>query len=472
MSKILIIDDDVLVGRSLSRLFSDMGHEVLLADSLTEGRRLAEAALDVIYLDLDLPDGDGLAALDVLAAGAGRPEIIVITGMGAGYGAEKSLSGSVWDYIAKPASPKVFRESLESVLAYRAQAGDGAEAGAAPPFDPCGVLGEDPATLRLLDELARAAASDAGLLLCGETGVGKELAAGAVHANSRRRNKPFVVVDCSNLTETLVESRLYGHRKGAFTGAHVDRAGLVEQADGGTLFLDEIGELPLGLQASFLRVLQERRFRPLGAGAEKKSDFRLIAATNRNLAAMVREGNFRSDLLFRLRTVEVVLPPLRERGGDGRLLAERFAAHCCDRCGTAPKRVSDEFLRVVDGYDWPGNVRELANVMEAAVISAGADPVLYPKHLPANVRISFLGARDGGGRGEAGPAVASSARPRALATYAEHKAVRDRDYFMRLLETADYNIATAAQISGLSVPSVYRHLSLAGLSTKRKQAGS
>ena len=475
MARILVIDDDVLVRKSLARLFADMGHEVLLAENLAEGKARAAKGVDVIYLDLDLPDGDGLRVIDDLAATERHPEVIVITGMGTGYGAQKTLQSQAWDYLSKPASPRTVKESLQSALHYRRQAME--EPAAAEHFDCCGIIGEDASMQRTLRDLAKGAKCDASVLLLGETGVGKELAARAIHANSIRGGAPFIVVDCSSMTETLVESMLHGHLKGSFTGAHTDRRGLVAEADGGTLFLDEVGELSLPLQRSFLRVLQERRFRPVGSLKEQSSDFRVVAATNRDLNRMVQEGAFRSDLLFRIRTVEIVVPPLRERGNDRERLVAHFIRQSCRRYSLTVKEASEELSRVIDHYHWPGNVRELANVMEAAVISAGSDPVIYPKHLPTHVRLTFLNEQE---RRIQNPRESSSAealceeveRSAMVAPYSEHKALRDREYFTRLLETVKYDIPRASMISGLSIPSMYRHLARAGIATKRAIAQS
>lgn len=473
MARILIIDDDELIRSSLSRCLSDMGHEVRTAGGLVEGRQAAAAGSDVIYLDLNLPDGDGQKALEELAAMPGSPEIIVITGLGDNYGARQTLARGAWDYIKKPASPQSVRESLAGALAYRRERrrAAGPEGGDPPGpdgFDPCGIIGGCPPMNRVLGLLRRAAQSQAGVLILGETGVGKELAARAIHANSLRRDGPFVVVDCSNLTESLIESVLYGHVRGAFTGAHTDRAGLVAEADGGTLFLDEVGELPMTLQRSFLRVLQERRYRSLGAGRERSSDFRLVAATNRDLDAMVRAGEFRSDLLFRLRTVEVALPPLRERGEDLVRLAEDFAARCCTRAGVPRKRLSPGLAEVLSGYPWPGNVRELGHVMEAAVIESGRERVLYPKHLPGNVRV---GALDGPPRSAPSGGPDGARPPARLPTFEAYKAERDRAYFLDLMAACGHDVTQASRISGLSVPSVYRYLGLAGISTRRTRRG-
>ncbi|MBE0585438.1 MAG: sigma-54-dependent Fis family transcriptional regulator, partial [Desulfofustis sp.] len=353
MSRILVIDDDMLVRRSLSRLFTDKGHDVLLAENLAQGVAAAETGVDIVYLDLDLPDGDGLRAIDELGMSPWRPEVIVITGMGAHYGAQRTMESNAWDYLSKPATPQKVIDSLESALTYRREVKNRPVAAGTP--DKLGILGESSVMRRTMAEIGKTAASDAAVLIRGETGVGKELAARAIHENSRKRKGPFVVVDCSNLSESLVESILYGHAKGAYTGAHLSRMGLIAEADGGTLFLDEVGELPLSLQKSFLRVLQERSFRPLGDNREQTSDFRLVAATNKDLDKMVERSLFRSDLLFRLRTVELTLPPLRDRGDDRKLLARHFVDLTCKRYAITPvKVISDALLQVVLDYSWPG----------------------------------------------------------------------------------------------------------------------
>ncbi len=474
MATVLIIDDDSLVRSSLARLFQGMGHEVLSAHSLGQGYDLAAMGVDVIYLDLDLPDGDGLEAIDRLSATPGRPEVVVITGMGSSYGAQKTMDSGAWDYITKPATPTAVRESLEGALRFRNEA-RASRAVTEEKFDPCGMKSWDESMKRIMRDIEKAARSDASVLISGETGVGKELAARAIHANSRRKGKAFVVVDCSNVTDTLIESMLYGHVKGSFTGAHADHRGLVAEADGGTLFLDEVGELSPALQKSFLRILQERTYRPVGGSRELVSDFRLVAATNRDLGKMAAEGAFRTDLLFRLRTMEIVLPPLRDRGRDKELLAAEFINQYCDRYGLESKMPSQELFNVVRGSQWTGNVRELASVMEAAVINAGSAPTIYPKHLPGNVRVSFLRERNTRTR-EPAPRPEtvlpqlrkqqSKAMP-----YREYKAACDKEYFARLLEETGHDISKVSKISGLSVPSVYRYLALAGIPTRSGRKG-
>lgn len=466
MANILIIDDDQLIRSSLTRCFSDLGHEVLCSEELAHGLEAARQGIDVIYLDLNLPDGDGRTAINELSSAPGNPEIIVLTGQSDNFGAEETLTSGAWDYIPKPARPDTLRASLKSALEYRKNKSAANEQ--VPAFDDCGIIGESAAIERAKGLIGKAADSDASVLISGETGVGKELAAQAVHTNSRRKNGSFVVVDCSNLTENLLESVLYGHVRGAFTGAHSDHRGLVAEADGGTLFLDEIGELPESLQKSFLRVLQEHRYRPVGSTKEKSSDFRLVAATNRDLEAMTRAGTFRSDLLFRLRTLEIGLPPLRERDGDLLILAHHFAETACARYRLPRKNFSKQFASVVGSYNWPGNVRELGNVMEAAVIAAGQQPTIYPKHLPGHIRVSHLSQskpKQKPARPQSAPA---SDGP--IHTYKDYKAMRDQAYFQQLMDICDYDIPEASRLSGLSVPSIYRHLSLAAIRTKKNRS--
>jgi len=461
MARILIIDDDELIRSGLTRCFTQSGHEVAEAPGLVQGRKLAARGVDVVYLDLNLPDGDGRTAIAELAAAPGNPEVVVLTGLKDNFGAQETLTSGAWDYIQKPATPTTLRQSLESALKYRADKAAAGEPQTS--FDAGGIIGDSPAMVQAKELMAKAARSEASVLILGETGAGKELTAQAIHQNSARRDRPFVVVDCSNLTESLLESVLYGHVKGAFTGAHSDHRGLVAEADGGTLFLDEIGELPPALQKSFLRVLQEHRFRPVGSTREQNSNFRLVAATNRDLEAMTEAGTFRSDLLFRLRTLEIQLPPLRQRGDDVLVLAERFIAAACDRYRLPPKHAAAQMTRMLAAYSWPGNVRELHNVMEAAVIASGREPSIYPKHLPGHIRVSYLDRKKP--KRPAKP-LARQATDGPIQPYKAYKAMRDQAYFQQLMDICDNDVNRASQLSGLSVPSIYRHLGLAGIPTR------
>jgi len=294
MADILIIDDDQLICTTLSHVVRAQNHTPACAFSLKEGLAMASArSFDVVFLDVRLPDGSGLDIVQALRDTPSSPEVIIITGFGDVDGAELAITHGAWDYLEKSASIDEIILPLERALQYRAER----QAKARPTALKLeGIVGSSPPMRTAIELLAQAAASDANVLVTGETGTGKELFSWAIHANSPRAGKNFVVVDCAALPETIVESVLFGHERGAFTGADRSKTGLITQAHGGTLFLDEVSELPPSVQGSFLRALQERRFRPVGSVREVTSDFRLIAASNRNLDEMVkRAGSARTS---------------------------------------------------------------------------------------------------------------------------------------------------------------------------------
>jgi two-component system NtrC family response regulator len=409
MSRILVIDDDLGIYGTINSLAARLSIETAWAASLAEGlARLAAGGIDLVFLDVRLPDGNGLTALPSIRGASGNPEVIILTGVGDPEGAELAMQNGVWDYLVKPASVKAITFSINRALQYRRE-----KCGQPLPvaLHRDAIVGASPLVARCLDLVAQAARSRAGVLLTGDTGTGKEIFARTIHGNSPRAAAAFVTVDCAALPEALVESILFGHARGAFTGAESSRVGLVKQADGGTLFLDEVGELPLSVQKSFLRVLQERSFRPVGAAKEEQSDFRLIAATNRDLDDFAREGKFRSDLLFRIKTIEIRLPPLRDRGGDLKLLAMDRIIRLCEEYGLPTKGFDPAFFDVLASHDWPGNVRELFNVLERAFVAAGREPTLYPMHLPAELRARAATR----GLAPAKPAAAEPALPASLA---------------------------------------------------------
>ncbi len=298
MAEILIIDDDEMMCSTLAALVERSNHRATCAMTLKQGLRQAtDNDIDVVFLDVKMPDGNGLDLLPEIENCPSGPEVIIITGFGDLNGAELAIKSGAWDYIEKGFSIKEITLSLERALQYRKEKKEVAQTRKMVPLKRDKIIGNSVALNHCLEMVAQSAESEANVFITGETGTGKELFARAVHDNSLRRHEKFVVVDCTSLPETLVESLLFGHEKGSFTGADKARDGLVKQADKGTLFLDEVGELPMVLQKAFLRVLQEHRFRPLGSNREVESNFRLIAATNRDLDAMVTEGTFRSDLL-------------------------------------------------------------------------------------------------------------------------------------------------------------------------------
>jgi two-component system NtrC family response regulator len=457
MGRLLIIDDDEMFCEMLSDMVKEEGHEVSYALTLRAGLEMAATgAFDVVFLDVRMPDGSGLEALPQIRESGSHPEVIIITGAGDPDGAELAIVNGAWDYIEKQSSIKQMALALSRAMQYREEKKDRKPAKV---LKLEGIVGQSQQMRHCYDLLAQAADSDAGVLIIGETGTGKELFARAIHANSARANRPFVVVDCASLTESLVESALFGYEKGAFTGADRQQVGLIKQADGGTLFLDEVGELPLTMQKAFLRVLQERRFRPLGGRHEVESNFRLVAATNRDLDQAVEKGLFRNDLLFRLRSITINLPSLRSRPEDIKDLVLYHTGRLCESYGMPAKGFSPEFFDSLLAYDWPGNVRELINTLDRALAAARHEPTLYPTHLPSNIRIKV--ARTAVLREEPVKYVVErspgiNAMLPKLRDFRENAVAQaEKQYLTELMSLVDFDIREACKVSDLSQPRLY-----------------
>jgi two-component system, NtrC family, response regulator len=462
MANILIIDDDKAIGRMLSDLVKETGHDARSAFNLKDGlQELLSEQYDAVFLDVRLPDGNGLDALPVIRKKRLSPEVIIITGKGDPDGAELAIKNGAWDYVQKPFSVQQALLSLNRVLDFREQKKSRKPAVA---LRREGIIGHSPRMRDCLDLMAQAANTDASVLVTGETGTGKELFARAIHNNSSRADNAFVVVDCAALPETLVESTLFGHEKGAFTGADKRHGGLVKQADGGTLFLDEIGELPLTIQKAFLRVLQEYRFRPVGSSQEVASDFRVIAATNRNLDERVQAPGFRQDLLFRLRSTLIDLPPLRERPEDTKDLAIYYIAKVCDRYGIGIKGFSPEYFEALTTYSWPGNVRELINTLESSIASArDGDHTLFPIHLPMQIRTELARASI-----DTQPSGDNASHRhidafKSLSSLRELLDATEKRYLEDLISFTEGNLKEACRISGLSRSRFYDRLKKYGI---------
>ncbi|MBP7764901.1 MAG: sigma-54-dependent Fis family transcriptional regulator [Syntrophaceae bacterium] len=460
MAQILIIDDDQIFAEMLAEVVTEMGCSSVRAHTLSDGLRAAAAGdFAVILLDVNLPDGNGLSRIQQLRERTGA-EIMIVTAYENRSGAELALDSGAWDYLSKTASLIEMKLSLSRAIRYA----ETNRAGRAipPDMDLKGIIGRSDKLNLCFGRLTQAARSDANLLLTGETGTGKELFARALHKNSRRAQGPFITVDCASLTPTLVESQLFGHVKGAYTGADRKEDGMILQAHGGVLFLDEIGELPLSAQKAFLRVLQEKHFRPVGGREELESDFRTVAATNRDLEAMVRAGIFRSDLLYRLRSLAITLPPLRERREDIPDLALFYGARLCDRYNVELKGFSPECLEVLAAYPWPGNVRELINTLDSAIAAAFDDQILYPKHLPTKIRLQAASGR------YAPEEETASLQPLPSLKEAREAAVRKEEarYLRKMMAQAGGDIQEGCRISGLSRPQLYALLKKHNLSLK------
>ncbi len=455
-ANILVIDDDKMVCDILCNFIQSIGHNATYVLRINEGiQKVSSENYDLVILDVRLPDGNGLEAIPQIKESPSSPEVIIITGEGTVDGAQLAVESGSWDYIQKPLSVDTVKLSLVRAIQYRREKSI--------PKAPLvlkreGIVGDSNALKKCLDLIVKARETDVNVLITGETGTGKELFARAIHANSHRCKKGFVVVDCASLPDNLVESTLFGHTKGAFTGAEKNEGGLIAAADGGTLFLDEIGELPLNVQASFLRVLQEHCFRPVGGKQEISSDFRLIAATNRDLEQMSTIGKFRSDLLFRIKSFIIHLPPLRERSEDIIELAYYHIRKFCDQYQIGGKGVSKEFMEALLTYKWPGNIRELANTIERVVSVASDDQTLYPIHLPTDIRSKLM---------------IDSILPRNLTPQKSENPIKtplnfpklkeliestERNYFKDLITFSEGNINEVCTISGLSRANVYARL--------------
>lgn len=382
MSRIFVLSGDTSFCREMIRIANGMGHQVR---TISADRALTDVSGDCEVLVLDFllrPDGVR-QDLDEFLRLPDRPEVILVLSEHDPDLAEEAITRGVWDYFLKPPDEKRLKSSIQRAV----QAVEKKKSDKHLILMRCGILGSSSAMRFCLKTVSACVRSDSNVHIYGETGTGKELFARAVHYNSTRKDLPFIPVDCASLPNNLVESILFGHEKGAFTTAEKKHAGLLRQAHGGTLFLDEVGELPLVVQKAFLRVLQERSFRPVGGTSEMFSNFRLVSATNKDLDRMVEQGLFRRDLLFRLRTVVLELPPLRGRHADIRELAHHYLIKIRRKLALKDKEISAETAEALTGYDWPGNVRELINTLEHAVIMSENDPVLHPEHLPRAVRI-------------------------------------------------------------------------------------
>lgn len=479
MSNILIIDDDIEICDTMESLVTRLSYDCTTVQNMSAGRIASQKqSFDVVFLDVSLPDGNGLDFLPELAELTNAPEVIILTGKGDPDGAELAIQGGVCEYLLKPSSVVEITLTLKRALRYR-QEKLGNLTGVE--VDTKNIIGKSPGITAACNLLAQASGSDSNLLMTGETGTGKEVFARAIHENSSRSSKKFIIVDCASLTESLVESTLFGHRKGAFTGAHENQPGLIKIADGGTLFLDEIGEIPLSIQKSFLRVLQERTFRAVGDAKVQRSNFRLIVATNRDLDDMVETGEFRSDLLYRIKTMKILLPPLRHRAGDVKLLAEYKVAQLDSQYGMGKKSIDVEFYATLDRYTWPGNVRELFNVIERAVVAAGNEKKLFAMHLPRSLRIQVaqeqirkmtgsmvledsLDPDSNSDVRKIGQDIFQDIFDRKLPTLKDFKGTAEKVYISELIRQGNGEITAILGVSGLSRSHFYSLLKKHGLS--------
>jgi len=449
VSRIVIADDDPGIGRILRDRLQELGHDVEHVLDGIEALRLAESA-DLVLLDLEMPRMDGLAVLENLQGLPGAPLVVVITAHGDMARAVRAMRAGAYDFIAKPFDAATIQLVVKRALETRGLKVQVHSLRKEVDRKHLWVRGEDPAMARIAETLERVAPSMATVLLLGETGTGKEVIARAVHLQSLRREQPFIAVNCAVLKGELLESELFGHEKGAFTGADRARPGRVETARGGTLFLDEIGELTPALQAKLLRLLQEKEYERLGSDRTLTADIRLIAATNRDLPAAIQAGSFREDLYYRLKVIAIRVPPLRERPGDVLVLAEWLLdRHAVESARSAP-RLSAEVKEALLGYAWPGNVRELSNVMERCVLLAG--DVVNRCDLPEELTA-----------GGAAPGAAAGVEDLFALGYNDAVTAARRLIVARALEQAGDHQTRAAERLGVTQPYLSRLVKQLGL---------
>ncbi|MCC6764549.1 MAG: sigma-54-dependent Fis family transcriptional regulator [Deltaproteobacteria bacterium] len=444
-ARVLVVDDVQSMCEMLAERLPPLGFTVTWRTSGADAlAALAAEPFDAVVTDINMREMDGLELCARIVAAHPEVPVMVITAFGNLEAAIAAMRAGAYDFLTKPFDIKVLALSLERAVQHRRlkaevkrlreRVADGGRVD--------DLVGTSSAMREVYSLIDRVADTDSSVLVAGETGTGKELVARALHERSRRRRGPFVAINCAAVPDTLIESELFGHARGAFTDARTARAGLLVQANGGTLFLDEIGELPLALQPKLLRVLQERKVRPVGGDTEVPFDVRLVSATNADLEGAVEEKRFREDLYFRINVITIPLPPLRARGGDVLLLAQHFLERAAANAGRALTGIAPEAARLLLAYPWPGNARELHNCMERAVALARYDQVTVAD-LPERIqqhRPSYV--------------VVATDDPSELVSLEE----MERRYILRVMEAVAGNKTMAAQILKMGRKTLYRKL--------------
>jgi DNA-binding NtrC family response regulator len=450
--RILIVDDDPLVPRTLRLLLQKQGHEVDVASHAEQAfERLKAKAADVVISDINMPGPDGFAVLQHVKQHHPASQVVLVTGYGTIESAVRGMREGAFDYVTKPVLDEEMLLVVERALEASRLRAENAELRAA--LDrtkgPKQLIGNDPSLLKVFESITAVAPTRATVLVTGESGTGKSLIARRIHEASPRRGAPFVELNCGALPETLLESELFGHTKGAFTGASGARPGRFLAADRGTLFLDEIGASTPALQLKLLRVLQERKFEPVGSEESVEVDVRLILATNEDLAKAVQEGRFRQDLYYRISVVPVHLPPLRERMGDVPVLAQHFLKRFSSENEKPVREIADSTMTILQTHSWPGNIRELENVIERGVILARGE-TLMPGDLPPDLTKSA-------------PAPTGD-RPLALKRALE---IPEREIIERTLRSHDWNRQRTARALDINRTTLFNKMRKYGLLSHR-----
>ncbi|MBA4394832.1 MAG: hypothetical protein C0407_14875 [Desulfobacca sp.] len=388
--RLLIVEDETTLRDSLKRVFLRDGYETDATGTAEEAlNNLEEGAYDLILTDILLLGMNGIDFLNEVKRRFPNQIVIIMTAYASIETAIGALRAGAYDYIMKPIIHEEIKRIVRNALGAKSLLAENVllKRQINLHYDFTKIIGQSGVILSLIEEVIKTADSKSNILILGETGTGKELFTRAIHFNSSRRNKPFVPINCSAIPDNLLESEFFGYLKGAFTGAHQSKRGLLEEADGGTVFLDEIADLSPSLQAKLLRVIDDHEIRPLGATQSRKVDIRIIAATNKDIQKAVKEGLCREDLYYRLNVVTLTLPPLRERKEDIPILANHFLSHYAREIGKPVKEIHLSAVKLLQDYPWPGNVRELQNIMERAVLITDRETIL-PEHLPEGLRPS------------------------------------------------------------------------------------
>jgi two-component system nitrogen regulation response regulator NtrX len=451
---ILLVDDEPGVRSALGGVLRDEGYEVEAVDSGEAClERLARRSYDVVVLDVWLPGLDGLTTLQRLKERQVDAQVVLISGHGNIESAVRAIKMGAFDFVEKPLSLEKTVLVVRNALRQRHLEAEN-RALRAHVDKRLTMVGDSYAMVQLREQVAMAAPTNGRVLIYGENGTGKELVARSIHTLSRRRSGPFVEVNCAAIPEELIESELFGHTRGAFTGAVADRQGKFEAADGGTIFLDEIGDMSLKTQAKVLRVLQEQVVEPVGSTQRIRVDVRVLAATNKELPAAIRAGQFREDLYFRLNVIPIFVPPLRARQSDIPLLADHFMAGLAREYGRRPKTLDADATRALQAYEWPGNVRELRNVIERLMIMVPGDTI-------AGGDLGFLPRN-----GLAGPSDASEEEP--LVSLHEARDRFEQQYILRALARQQGNMSRTAEVLGVERSNLYRKMRGFGIAPSRR----
>jgi len=389
--RILVVDDSPSTLEVLRRNLTAEGYQVLTSSGVTEAVNILDRAkVDLVITDLKMPKVSGMDLVRHVQENLKDTEVMMVTGYPSIDGAVEAVKTGAEEYLAKPFTDEELLSAVARAVAKLRLRRSARNAGAAPAAAPHGLIGESEPVREILRAVDKAASTSATVLITGESGTGKELVARAIHYRSSRASAPFVPVNCGGIPEGLIESELFGHVRGAFTGATESRAGFFHSADGGTIFLDEVSEMGLTMQVKLLRVLQDTEVCMVGSDKPRKVDVRILAATHKDLPSLVKRGDFREDLFYRLNVVTIAVPPLRERGNDILLLVNHVANTFAEELGRPAPRFSDDVLQALRTYNWPGNVRELENVIQRLVVMADGDLVEAPE-LPSVMRFSIPG---------------------------------------------------------------------------------